>query len=47
MESLSEDELISLMKTDAYHNKNNPEFSTVRKIVNQAWENLYPDDDQL
>lgn len=46
MKSLTEDEVKALMRTDEYQNKYNPKFEETIKIVQQAWENLYPEDDR-
>ena len=46
MKSLTEDEVKALMRTDEYQNKYNPKFEETIKNVQQAWENLYPEDDR-
>lgn len=46
MKSLSEDELKSLMRTEAYLYSYNPENKKIQRIVRQGFENLYPDDDR-
>lgn len=46
MKSLSEEEVKALMRTDAYTNKFNPERNKIQQIVQQGFENLYPDDDR-
>lgn len=46
MKSLNEDELKSLMRTDAYSNSYNPEYKKTKNIVRQGFKNLYPNDDR-
>lgn len=46
MRCLTEDEVKALMRTDEYQNKYNPKFNETIKVVGQAWENLYPEDDR-
>ena len=46
MRSLTEDEVKTLMQSDAYQNRNNPSLEAMTKQVTQGWENLYPEDDR-
>lgn len=46
MKSLSEDEVKSLMRTEAYLYNYNPEHEKTQRTVRQGFENLYPDDDR-
>ncbi len=46
MESMTEEEIKNLMKSDAYLNNNHPQHNETIKNVMQGWENLYPNDDR-
>lgn len=46
MKSLSEDEVKSLMRTEAYLHNYNSEHEKTQRTVRQGFENLYPDDDR-
>lgn len=46
MKLLTEDEVKSLMQSDAYQNRDNPKFAETQRQVSQAWDNLYPEDDR-
>lgn len=46
MKSLTEDEVKTLMKSEAYQNRDNPHHEEINRKITQAWENLYPDDDR-
>ncbi len=43
---MNENEVKSLMRTDAYNDKFNPDYDETQKIVKQAFKNLYPEDDR-
>lgn len=46
MKCLSEEEVLSLMNSDAYKNKYNPKYEETQCLVRKGWENLAPDDDR-
>ena len=43
---MNEDEVKSLMCSDAYQDNFHPDYDKTQCMVRQAWENLYPDDDR-
>ena len=43
---MTEEEILKLMKSDAYTNKFNPDYEKTQNLVRQGFENLYPEDDR-